>query len=133
LFNKRSNDFKSLVEHSYRLLGVFSHFNYTSYLNPMIIHLLHLLYWNEVSHPALHFVKYNPICIDEEIGELSLSLLANKLSATKICKNFKNLQNDFLGLAFIRKLEKDYIKKFNHQGTVLFCLNLSLNKFKKFL
>ena len=95
----RSNNFDSLVEHSYQLLAVFAHFNYTSYLNPMILNLLHLLYWRETSHPALSFIQSNPICLNKEIGEMSLSLLANKLSATKVGKDFQNLRNDFLGLS----------------------------------
>ena len=82
----------------------------------MILHLLHHLYWHETSHPAIHFLMANSICLNEEIGELSLSLLANKLSATKVGKKFDNLRNDFLSLSYIRDLEKDFISKFYHSG-----------------
>lgn len=95
---------------------MFVYYNYTSYMNPLIIHLLHLIYWREMSHPALGFLQANPICINEEIGEISLSLLANKLSATRVSKKITNLRVDFMALSFFRNLEKDYIKKFYHEG-----------------
>ena len=115
-FKIRSNDFDLVVKHSYQLLSIFAYFNYHSYLNPMIIHLLHLIYWNVCGHPALGFLKNNSICVNEEVGEITLSLLANKLSATKVSKKVGNLRNDFMGLSFFRKLENDFLKKFYHEG-----------------
>ena len=111
-----------LVQHSYQILSVFAYYKYPSYMNPLILHLLHLMYWTETSHPAYHFLVNNSICINEEIGENSLSLLANKLSATKVCKNFDNLRNDFLSLSYLKSLQNDFVKNFDSAGGM--CLHL---------
>ena len=65
-----------------------------------------------------------------KLGENSLSLLANKLSATKVCKNFDNLRNDFVSLRFQKELQKDFACHFDSTGGMKFFLLYCFFKIK---
>ena len=96
----------------FQLWKVFTFFSSHTYANALLLNLLHLQTWRKQTPSPLDFVLNNPILINKEPGENSLSVLSRKLKVSNNKNQLAKLNQEFHILPQMRDFQKQYKEEF---------------------
>ena len=83
-----------------------------SYTNGLALNLLHIKYWEKHNLHSYTTIFQDPVVMNEEIGEMALSLLTRKLKVSNTSNQLNRLQKEFSLIPTMRKFTQVFEANF---------------------
>ena len=106
--------FQAIEKGQLRLWRFFHYFSAPppSYTNGLALNLLHIKYWEKHNLHSYTTIFQDPVVMNEEIGEMALSLLTRKLKVSNTSNQLNRLQKEFLLIPTMRKFTQVFEANF---------------------
>ncbi len=78
-----------------QLWKFFHFFKSHNYSNSILLNLLHWRHWEKHNLPAFQLISKCPVMMNEEIGEITLSVLTRKMKVSHSSHHLKKVCKDF--------------------------------------
>ena len=104
--------FQAIEKGQLRLWQFFHYFSAPNYTNGLALNLLHIKYWEKHNLHSYTTIFQDPVVMNEEIGEMALSLLTRKLKVSNTSNQLNRLQKEFLLIPTMRKFTEVFEANF---------------------
>ena len=106
--------FQAIEKGQLRLWRFFHYFSAPppSYTNGLALNLLHIKYWEKHNLHSYTTIFQDPVVMNEEIGEMALSLLTRKLKVSNTSNQLNRLQKEFSLIPTMRKFTQVFEANF---------------------
>lgn len=118
--------YKEVEKGQMLLWKLFYFFNSTNYVSGLALNLLHLKYWENHMVPSFAALYQEPIIMNEEVGEMCLSVLTRKLKGSNSSHYLKQVRDDLVLIPTMNRLNESYQKNFQSSSGFSLCFFMTL-------